>query len=109
MRVGGDASLNGAAASGAVIMAGAQISGALTLTGAEVAANSYGNALNCKGSRIGRDLLLDTGPGGKSFKANGAVRLAGVEIAGHLRQCVEHLQLQTGSRGEHADQEPCLA
>lgn len=80
LQAGGDVVFDGTTGSGAVIMAGARIGGMLSLVGAAVSANSYGNALNCNGTRIGRDIALNTSQGQQAFTARGTIRMAGAEI-----------------------------
>lgn len=85
LQAGGDVVFDGAAASGAVIMAGARIGGMLSLAGAAVSANSCGNALNCNGTRIGRDIALNTIRGQQAFTVSGGLATADVrEFAGDL-------------------------
>lgn len=70
-------------AQGAVRLTGANIGGQLRCDGARVGADPEGNSLVCDGMRVGGSLNLSDGVA-TAFMADGAVRLAGAEIAGSL-------------------------
>jgi hypothetical protein len=102
LEAGGDRVLDGATATGAVIMAGARVDGMLSLAGATVSANSYGNALNCSGTRTGRDIALNTRDQ-RASTARGTIRMAGAEITGSLHCEGAHLTAGIGGNALTAD------
>jgi hypothetical protein len=83
IKVGGDVYLDeGFTAIGAVRLAGADISGQLSCRGAQLTGrDEHGNALSARGIKVGGDVFLSRG----FTAADGAVRLAGADIAGMLR------------------------
>ncbi|WP_152030828.1 hypothetical protein [Agromyces aureus] len=88
--VGGDGFLDGAFTAsghgelGAVNLAGARIGGLLVMRGATVT-NKAGPALVADGATVGGDGFLDGGFTAIGQGEQGAVRLAGARIAGHLQ------------------------
>jgi hypothetical protein len=80
---------------GAVRLPGARVTGQLSLRGAELT-NNTGPALNGDGLRVDGDLLLSKGFRAAGYGEDGAVRLVGARITGHLDLSGAELTNQDG-------------
>ena len=86
IKVGGQILLDrGFTAAGAIQLSGADIAGSVRLQGATVGANTEGYSLDGPGMQLGRDFWLDRAPDGSPFVAEGAIRLAAVNVTGSIR------------------------
>ena len=84
LRVRGSAYLEGGfSTQGAVWLSGANIGGQLRCDSAHIGADVNGNSLICDGIRTGSSVNLNVADG-TAFTADGAVLLAGAEVAGSL-------------------------